>query len=121
MIKAEEMKRKKQELIEKVSGELANKSFEIIEKKVEASFYEYAETGRIYIEDEDFIRVANEIMKKVSISVDTSPKLYDEITRRAYNMIQEFIKEAGWKFGPELDCIDSATYILPLDTESKED
>lgn len=117
MIRPEEFKRRREELLENFSEELAERSYESIEMKVNNSFYEYAENGRILIGDDHFDRPFEEILKKYGVSVEKNPKLIDEISERANKKLEEFIKQNGWK----LECnANGNNYIQPLATESED-
>lgn len=122
MIKSNQMKKRKEQLIERTSKELARKSYELIEKKVAVSFYEFVENDKILLDGADFDRITEELMLSLEISAEKNPKLFDEIIEEAYNKLEELINKSGWT----LDFIDNQSYILPLDTEpldteSKED
>ena len=116
MIKAEEMEKRKEQMIEKASKEIARKCYELIEKKVNASFYEYAENDRISIEYAELDRCTKEIMESYEISCEKNPKLFEQITERAENKLQVLINKYGWK----LDYTNNQSYILPKDKDVEE-
>ena len=112
MIKSTEMKKNKEDLVEKLSSEMSRRLFKLLEKTVDGGFLEFCENGKIAIDKETTEaseKVEKEIMDREKLSLTNNPKFWDEICNLAENKTKEFLEVTGW----ELD--DDAKYLVPLE------
>ena len=111
MIKSTEMKKRKEDLVEKLSDEMSQRIFKILEKTVDRGFLEFSENGKISVEKaaEEAEEVEKEIRDREVLT--NNFKFWSEICDLANKKYDELLKAEGWKMDDELK------YIVPLESK----
>lgn len=111
MIKSTEMKKNKEELVEKLSDEMSQRLYELLEKTVAWGFFEFCENGKISLEKA--AKEAEEVEKEIKNreGLNNSSKFWNEICDIADKKYNELLKAEGWKMDDELK------YIVPLESK----